>query len=213
MTPIPAIFGIENGTLNTVVALVLLGVAVIWLALVWYTLSDARRRLDDGVLIASAVLAALVFPFIGALVYTIVRPPEYLEDVRERELEMEAARARLVDSGHELCPNCEAIAGRDFLRCPHCLHRLRDKCRECSRPLDPDWLVCPYCEAAIPGVTPTARSRSRGRAAPGVRERRADDAGPQVDDPHQAGAYAETAPIEGYDDIVGPDAPSSSGHR
>ena len=71
--------------------LVLLAVVVVWLALVWYTYADARRRLDDQLLIGSAVLASLLFPFLGTIVYMIVRPPEYLEDVRERELEMEAA--------------------------------------------------------------------------------------------------------------------------
>ena len=37
MTPVQAIFGIEAGTLNTIVQLVLLAVVVVWLALVWYT--------------------------------------------------------------------------------------------------------------------------------------------------------------------------------
>ena len=36
--------------------------------------------------ITSGPIMALVFPFVGALVYTILRPPEYLDDVREREL-------------------------------------------------------------------------------------------------------------------------------
>ncbi len=166
MSPTPAIFGIENGTINTVVQLVLLGFVVLWLALVWYTFADARRRLDDGLLIGSAVLAAIVFPFVGTFVYMIVRPPEYLEDVRERELEMQAAEARLIASDYQLCPHCDEAVAKDFLRCPHCLRKLRDRCGSCTRPLDPDWLICPYCEAEIPGVTPQRRPR-RGRAEAG----------------------------------------------
>jgi double zinc ribbon protein len=161
MSPVHAIFGIEPGTLNTIVQLVLLAVVVVWLSLVWYTFADARRRLDDDLLVASAVLASLLFPFLGTIVYMIVRPPEYLEDVRERELEMEAAQARLMSLEYQLCPHCDAAVGRDFLRCPHCLRKLRDTCASCSRPLDPDWMICPYCEAEIPGVTPQRRSRRR----------------------------------------------------
>ena len=160
----PAIFGITNGTLNTVAELVLLGVVVMWLALVWFTFADSRRRIDDGMLVGSAVLASIVFPFLGTVVYLIVRPPEYLEDVRERELEMQAAEARLHSLDYQLCPHCDHVVGRDFLRCPHCLRKLRDACTTCSKPLDPDWLICPYCETEIPGGTPQRRSRRRSRS-------------------------------------------------
>lgn len=168
MTLAPAIFGLENGSLNTIVQLVVLAAVVIWLSLVWYTLADARRRLEDQMLISSSVIAALMFPLLGTIVYMILRPPEYLDDVRERELEIEAARARLASLDHQLCPHCEVPVGRDFLRCPHCLRKLRDNCGACSRPLDPDWMICPYCEAEIPGVTP--QRRRRGRAGANSRE-------------------------------------------
>ena len=159
MTMIPGIFGLESGTLNTVVELAVLGAIVIWLALVWYTYADARRRVEDTMLIGSATLAAIVFPLLGTMVYVIVRPPEFLDDVRERELEIAASEARLVSQEFQLCPHCDAPAGRDFVRCPHCLRRLRETCGGCARPLDADWLVCPYCDTDIPGVTPPRRSR------------------------------------------------------
>ena len=41
-------------------------------------------------LVGCATLASL-FPFVGTIVYAIIRPPEYLDDVRLRELEMTAA--------------------------------------------------------------------------------------------------------------------------
>jgi hypothetical protein len=201
MSPVHAIFGIEPGTLNTIVQLVLLAVVVIWLALVWYTFADAKRRLDDDLLVGSAVLASLLFPFLGTIVYMIVRPPEYLEDVRERELEMEAAQARLHSLDYQLCPHCDAAVGRDFLRCPHCLRKLRDTCVTCSRPLDPDWLICPYCETEIEGVTPQRRSRRR----------RADDSEPA---PNESGqdtiAYDALAEPPGYGE---PETPVAYGEH
>jgi Double zinc ribbon len=157
MTTVPAIFGLDSGTLNTIVELAVLGSIVLWLALVWYTFSDARRRVEDGMLVGSATIAAILFPLLGTVVYVIVRPPEFLEDVRERDLEMAAAQARMASQEFQLCPHCEAPTGRDFLRCPLCLNRLRDTCGNCAKPLDADWLVCPYCDADIPGVTPPRR--------------------------------------------------------
>jgi hypothetical protein len=91
----------------------------------------------------------------------IVRPPEYLDDIRERELEMQAAEARLHDLNYILCPHCDYEVEKDFLRCPACLRKLKDPCQNCRRPLDPAWKLCPYCEAEIPGITAQRRRRRR----------------------------------------------------
>jgi hypothetical protein len=96
----------------------------------------------------------------------IVRPPEYLEDVHERELEIQAAEARLAEVGLHLCPHCDFEVEKDFLRCPSCLRKLKDPCHQCGKPLDPLWKVCPYCEADVPSQT-TAGRRARRRHTPG----------------------------------------------
>lgn len=155
-----AIFGIDPGPLNTAVQLLVLFLVIIWLALVYYTYSDARRRIADPMLIGCATAAAL-FPFVGTIVYMIIRPPEYLDDVRERELEMQAAEARLHQLNYFLCPHCDYEVEKDFLRCPSCLRKLKDACGTCSKPLDPEWKLCPYCESEIPGRTPQRRRRRR----------------------------------------------------
>jgi hypothetical protein len=157
-----AVFGIENSGLNLAVNLVILCLVVIWLALVYWTYADARRRIDDGMLVACATAASL-FPFVGTFVYVIVRPPEYLEDVRERELEMQAAEARLHQFGYHLCPHCDFEVEKDFVRCPNCLRKLKDPCASCGKPLDPDWKLCPYCEAEVGAQTTASRRTTRRR--------------------------------------------------
>jgi hypothetical protein len=157
-----AVFGIESSGLNTAVNLLIVFLVVLYLALVYWTFADARRRIADPMLIGCAFLAALLFPFVGAVVYMIVRPPEYLEDIRERELEIQAAEARMAALDYQLCPHCDFEVKSDFLRCPNCMRKLKDPCTNCAKPLDPSWKLCPYCEAEIPGVTPSPR-RSRRR--------------------------------------------------
>src|SRR6476646_12222756 len=100
-------FGIESSGLNLVIDLLILFVVVLYFALIYWTYADARRRIADPMLIGCAVAASL-FPFVGTLIYTIVRPPEYLEDVRERELEMQAAMAKADQLDGMLCPNCDS---------------------------------------------------------------------------------------------------------
>ena len=82
----------------------------------------------------------------------IVRPPEYLDDVRERELEIQAAEARLHQLDYSLCPHCDYEVERDFLRCPSCLRKLKDPCANCA-------------QAARPAVAHLPVLRGRGRAA------------------------------------------------
>src|SRR6187200_3110364 len=91
---LPAVFGIDSSGLDTAVKPLVLVLFVVWLALVYYTFADARRRIADPLLVGCATAASL-FPFVGTVVYMIVRPPEYLDDVREREMEIAAAEARL----------------------------------------------------------------------------------------------------------------------
>ncbi len=156
-----AVFGIKSSGLSLAVNLLIVLLVIIWLALVWWTYADARRRIADPVLVGCATAAAL-FPYVGAIVYAIVRPPEYLDDVRERDLEMQAAEARLAQSGYHLCPYCETPVEKDFLRCPSCLRKLKDPCRVCGKPLEPGWKICPFCESEV-GAAPTARRVRRRR--------------------------------------------------
>lgn len=125
-------------------------VVVLWLALVFWTLKDARKRIDDGLITAVAVATSLVFPFIGTLVYSILRPPEYLADVRERELEMRAMQKELRES--PACPNCREPVRDDYLVCPKCRKGLRSPCTVCDRPLERSWRVCPYCGSDVEAV-------------------------------------------------------------
>ncbi len=165
--PPPAYFGIESSGVSIAVDLVIVAAAVLWLALVYWSYADARRRLEDPALVGLALLVAFVFPFVGALVYAIVRPPEYIDDVRERELEMQAAEARLSDSGRVLCPYCDYRIEREFVRCPSCLRKLKERCTNCARALDRAWTICPYCEADVPGLsTPRGRRRRAAALAP-----------------------------------------------
>jgi hypothetical protein len=163
-----AIFGISNDGLNLAVKLLLLFLIAVWAALVFWTYADARRRIEDPMLIGCASAASLFFPFVGTIVYMIVRPPEYIDDVRERELEIAAASARLQQVEQLACPYCDFEIEKTFLRCPSCLRRLKEPCQTCGKPLDPLWKICPYCEAEVPGAempTEQPRRRSGRRAA------------------------------------------------
>jgi Double zinc ribbon len=165
-----ALFGITNEGLNLFVNLVLLFLVVVWIALIAWTFLDARRRIQDPVLVACATGASL-FPYVGTVVYSILRPPEFLEDARERQLEIRAAELRVRQLEEQSCPSCGHPIERTYLRCPNCRARVKDPCESCEKPIDPRWTVCPYCETPQRRAAPQPR---RERASEGeVTEKRA----------------------------------------
>jgi hypothetical protein len=186
-----AVFGIENDGLNLAVNLLLLFLAVIYIALIYWTWADARRRVADPMLVACATVAS-VFPFIGTVVYLIVRPPEFLDDVRERQLEIAAAEARLASLDQMSCQYCGFDVEKAFLRCPSCLRRLKEPCTVCGKPLDPRWKICPYCEAEVgqaqqEGRRPRPRRTTAATAARPTAARQARQAQAQARAPEGGG--------------------------
>src|SRR3954453_15245801 len=122
-----AVFGIDNRGLDTAVKVLILFLVVIWAALLFWTYADARRRMDDPMLVACATAASLV-PLVGTIVYTIVRPPEFLDDVRLRELEMHAAESLLHQLDWQVCPYCDHHIRSGYLRRPNCPPPLQAPC-------------------------------------------------------------------------------------
>jgi hypothetical protein len=141
---------------------------VLWLCLGFWTYKDAKRRMQDPLLIGLSVLLALAIPFVGPFVYMLFRPPEYLEDVRERELEIKAIEER-ISAGDLRCPVCHAEVDSGYLVCPVCTTKLKQACASCGAPLEPIWQICPYCEMAIepaaPGTPPALGTRRAPRGS------------------------------------------------
>ncbi|CAA9438666.1 MAG: Type II secretory pathway, ATPase PulE/Tfp pilus assembly pathway, ATPase PilB [uncultured Rubrobacteraceae bacterium] len=121
--------------------LIVLLFVVLWIALVYWTYTDAGRRGATSLLWG---IVAVIFPYVGTLIYLIVRPPEYLDESRERELET-AVLERELRNNTLLCPNCRNLVEKEFLICPTCAWELKKPCINCDRPLNQEWGLCPYC--------------------------------------------------------------------
>lgn len=105
-----AVLGLDSGFLSYAITLLGLGLICLDLALVYWVFRDARHRVDDALLVACAVIAALIFPFVGTLIYAIVRPPEFLEDAYEREVSIQANEALVKTLGELARSNRELSA-------------------------------------------------------------------------------------------------------
>ncbi len=156
----------NSGTWLVIRNLLLFIVVLFWLSTVYWVYKDARRRVEDPWLMWTAV-ALGVIPFVGPLIYMLFRPPEYLDDVRERELEIKAMEERLARRDLH-CPVCRAEVGPDYLVCPVCTTKLKQACVNCKAPLEALWQICPYCETAVEPATvgdfPTLQQPRRRRS-------------------------------------------------
>jgi hypothetical protein len=141
----------------------ILGLAF-FVAIVIWTYKDARKRTDDPIMVATFTAISML-PLFGVLIYMLVRPSEYMADVRERELEIRALERQL--GRQERCPYCKSHIEGDYLSCPVCTTKLRQQCTGCDKPLDPRWVICPFCETEVPG-----KGGGRGPQGPGGGSRR-----------------------------------------
>jgi hypothetical protein len=212
-----ATFGISNNGLNLVVNLLILMLVVVWLSLIVYTYLDAKRRISDPFLVGCATLASFI-PYLGTAIYAIVRPPEFLEDAHERELEIKAAELRVRQLTEHSCPGCGFPVEKNFLRCPECQRRLKHPCPSCSKPVDPGWALCPYCETVLGERERPRRKRTEGRQAP--REERkaprpkAERGKPSEPTPKRAPAAAKREPQrEASEEPAKPKRPQRSPSR
>jgi Double zinc ribbon len=161
----------STDTWHLVRNLAILFVAIFWLAVGVWVYKDARRRIEDPWLVAMATLIGLIPPFIGALIYLLLRPPEYLEEARERELEIRAMEERLATRDLH-CPVCRAQVEANFLVCPVCTTKLKQSCVNCKAPLEALWQVCPYCETPVESAPTTEFGKTQWLEPRTRRERR-----------------------------------------
>jgi hypothetical protein len=98
--PFESISNFFDSGLWTAISLMLqIFVVLLWLALAYWTYQDARRRVETPAAVAGCVALSVLLPFLGSIIYLIVRPPEYLDEARERELELLALERRLGELG------------------------------------------------------------------------------------------------------------------
>lgn len=149
--------GSWEATTGIVVAVIAAYVAVMWVALVFWTVRDIHQRTRDSMTQALSGLVVLFFFLPGHWLYLVLRPRLTLAERYERTLEAEAVLQELSD--HSACPRCNKRVKDDFVHCPSCRARLKRACAVCQRPMDFAWAICPSC-----GTDPKERTAAAAAA-------------------------------------------------
>jgi RNA polymerase subunit RPABC4/transcription elongation factor Spt4 len=115
----------------------------LWLSTLTWVFRDIRARTRDIFAMLLALLLVLLLPFAGLILYLLLRPRETLAEQYERALEEEALLQDIEE--RSVCPSCHTPVTADFMLCPNCATRLKNRCTNCERLLNVEWNVCPYC--------------------------------------------------------------------
>jgi hypothetical protein len=110
--------------------------------LVAYVNRDAKRRgMHTGLWTLLALLLSWPFPFLGVIIYFLVREPLPYP-----------------------CPQCGSSVGARFNFCPNCKCNLHPSCPQCKREIVETDKYCPYCGNDLP--TSRASMETQPTASP-----------------------------------------------
>lgn len=128
-------------------------VAILWLALAYWTFLDSHRRSQNLTFQIVAPMLVVAFFVPGLWIYLLIRPRTTLAERAEARLQLALATEY---AGQ--CPHCRGHIREDYVLCPGCSFTLRSSCSHCSRALERSWARCPYCGIAT--ETDTASERT-----------------------------------------------------
>jgi hypothetical protein len=114
-------------------------VAASYIFLIAYVNRDAKRReMHTALWTLLALLLSWPFPFLGVIIYFLVREPLPYP-----------------------CPRCSTAVGARFNFCPNCKCNLHPSCSQCKREIAETDKFCPYCGnnlKATAGAEPAVQS-------------------------------------------------------
>ena len=143
-----------QSVVNIVIVAVVIYLTMLWLALAFYVMRDARRRSPSFTLLIVAFVLGFFPPFLGALIYIVLRPPQTLDEERALQIEEQALLEQSLDGTGPTrpCPSCGREIEHDFIMCPYCRTVFARRCQHCDRLLRLGWAVCPYCSTEVPSA-------------------------------------------------------------
>lgn len=137
--------------------LVIVFIALLYILSIIWTVRDAYLRGTNPLIWG---LIALI-PFLGCMVYAMMRPPLYASDREEQNIGLLLQQRELMAYGE--CPRCGYPTEREYVLCPNCHTRLKNQCPNCMHTLEPEWTVCPYCATKV-----ARKPRQEAAAATGL---------------------------------------------
>lgn len=117
---------------------------LLWLAVIIWVTKDALQRSSSVLFQAFAILLNILIPFLGVLLYMIIRPAKTRMETYYEELERNMLEGGEV-TDTSVCEKCLTPVDKEYSFCPNCAQSLKKSCAGCKHSFPNLWNICPFC--------------------------------------------------------------------
>jgi len=148
----------SSDTFGMVKMLVLGYFGLLWLSIIIWVTRDALERSSSILFQAFSILLNIAIPYLGVLLYLIIRPRRTALDSYYDELERNMLEAPSVSGS--ACSKCLTPVDENYKFCPNCGETLKKNCPHCKKPFPIIWNICPHCGKNVDRDTKAAPKKS-----------------------------------------------------
>ncbi|MDH5596877.1 MAG: zinc ribbon domain-containing protein [Candidatus Peregrinibacteria bacterium] len=133
----------SSDTFGLVKMLVLGYFGLLWLAVIVWVTRDALERSSSILFQAFSILLNITIPYLGVLLYLIIRPKRTALDSYYDELERSMLESGAGSAAS--CGKCLTPVDESYKFCPNCGETLKKSCSYCKKTFPIIWNICPHC--------------------------------------------------------------------
>ncbi len=135
---------LSSPTFGTIQIIILSYLGLLWLAIIIWVTRDAINRSNSIIFQAIAILLNIAIPFLGVLLYLIIRPSKTALESYYEELEHNMIEGTATENKNA-CDKCLTPVDKEFGFCPNCGTKLKKTCTKCRKAFPNIWNICPFC--------------------------------------------------------------------
>ena len=151
---------ISSDTFETLKIGILGYFALLWLSIIIWVTKDALQRSNSIIFQAFSIMLNIVVPFLGVLLYLIIRPAKTRSEVYYEELERNMLEGENAIE-QNTCSKCLTPTDKDYNFCPNCGEELKKLCSKCKKSFPNIWNICPFCGNEYKDKTKLGHSRKK----------------------------------------------------
>ena len=133
-----------SDSLGTLKIAVIAYFGLLWFAIIIWVTKDALERSSSILFQAFSILLNIAIPFLGVLLYLIIRPGKTRMENYYEELERNMLEGGDV-SDTSACDKCLTPVDKEYSFCPNCGNSLKKTCQGCKKTFPNLWNICPFC--------------------------------------------------------------------
>jgi len=118
--------------------------SLLWLSTIIWVTRDALNRSNSIFFQAFSILLNILVPFLGVLLYLIIRPGKTRMEKYYEELERNMLEENEIGDTNT-CDKCLTPVDKDYKFCPNCASSLKKTCKKCRCTFPNIWNICPFC--------------------------------------------------------------------